>query len=68
MFCNPALLSLSPEIAALSRALPCEVEGKLRVQYEALIQSIMVSQSVSERGNVYRWLVVRDFAGGPIPI
>ena len=37
-----------------------DVESKLRMQYEDLIKRIMIQQSPSRRGNIYRKIILSD--------
>ena len=63
IFKNPNMLSLQPEINALQEALPTliDVESKLRIQYESLIKEIMIQQTPSKRGNIYRKIILSGY-------
>eukprot|EP01084_Bolivina_argentea_P089620 161671_1 len=62
-FKNPNDLQLASNIAGLQDALVTliDVESKLRTQYESLIKTIMIQQTPSARGNVYRKLILSAY-------
>ena len=63
IFKNPNMLLLEASVASLQDALPTliDVESKLRFQYESLIKKIMIQQTPSERGNIYRKIILSGY-------